>query len=102
MIPWTPAREYQNTKGTHSEQSGLRDGNAMLGGKLGELCRIFGADRQNFTRVTTSKGSGKVDEIRNGDTAVIVQIALGPARAADAEIGGQIDEIGNRHTAIKI
>ena len=54
---------------------------------------FFGADGEGRAAVGSIEVGRKVDEIRNGDASIVVQITLLPGRAGGIEVTGKIDEV---------
>jgi len=85
-----------------SDKAGrLGNGNSVGCCETGESLLIVGTDGQPFAGVVGVEVAREIDEVTDGDLAVVVQVTFLPC-AGTVEVRGEIDEIGNADGAIEI
>src|SRR5882672_2031076 len=82
---------------------GLRNRARVVGGsEVGEYGLVLRADCNRLAGITAAEVGREVDEIGDGDAAVVINIALLPGGIRRAEMGCQLDEVGDGDDAVEI
>src|SRR2546422_8828284 len=74
----------------------------MGGGESGEGLLVLRANGEHIAGVAGVEITRQVDEVRDGDQAIVVEITFLPGDAAGIEMRREIDEVRNRNSAIEI
>src|SRR2546421_9648322 len=86
-----------------SAARGTRDEQGWSGVGCGDGACFRGLGRRRRWRTEAgAESGGQIDKVRNGDAAIVVQVAISPDRIGFVEVGGEIDEVADTHLAIAI